>query len=345
MREPEQLARRRAGEAAVPAQRLLARERGALVRLHVRPQPVAGERGAHRVEVARERSGVDDERGGRQVGDAHVREDGTMAWSPDNPPGTRPVNPFAAPGVGVHYDRGRPYHHARTLERIVTMVAGAMVGASHLDRGLDVACGTGMSTVALAGHADAVIGVDVSAEMMRSARRAPGVHYLLGRAELLPFRDATFDAATCCSGVHWFDQPRFFAELHRVLRPGQLGRPLRPLLRRGDGRRTRVRRVVARALERYPLPPRNPQVGDPRSMEPAGFEKIGDELFADDIEMTHGELTSYQLTISNFVDATEKGASRAELETWSLESTAPLFDGVATRTVRFLGSITCFRRS
>ena len=268
-----------------------------------------------------------------------------MAWSPDNPPGTRPVNPFAAPGVGVHYDRGRPYHHARTLERIVTMVAGAMVGASHLDRGLDVACGTGMSTVALAGHADAVIGVDVSDEMMRSARRAPGVHYVLGRAELLPFRDATFDAATCCSGVHWFDQPRFFAELHRVLRPGSwvalydhyfvgemVGVP-------------EFAEWLRAALERYPLPPRNPQVGDPRSMEPAGFEKIGDELFADDIEMTHGELTSYQLTISNFVDATEKGASRAELETWSLESTAPLFDGVATRTVRFLGSITCFRRS
>ena len=71
---------------------------------------------------------------------------------------------------------------------------------------------------------------------------------------------------------------------------------------------------------------------------------IGDEFFADDIEMTHGELADYQLTISNFVDAAEKGTTPAELEAWVLESTAPLFAGAATRTVRFLGSITCFRR-
>jgi ubiquinone/menaquinone biosynthesis C-methylase UbiE len=250
-----------------------------------------------------------------------------------------PDNPFAAAGVGVHYDRGRPYHHGRTLERIV-----AMVGAERVARGLDIACGTGMSTVALAGHADAVFGVDVSAEMMRSARPAPGVRYLLGRAELLPFAAASFDAATCCSGVHWFDQPRFFAELHRVLRRESwvalydhyfIGEMV-DVPEFGDW--------LAEALRRYPLPPRSPQVGDPRSMEPDGFEKIGDEFFADDIEMTHDQLTSYQLTISNFVDAMEKGVSRAELETWSLESTAPLFEGAATRTVRFLGSVSCFRR-
>jgi ubiquinone/menaquinone biosynthesis C-methylase UbiE len=258
-----------------------------------------------------------------------------MPESPDNPPG----NPFAAAGVGVHYDRGRPYHHARTLERIV-----AMVDTGRIERGVDVACGTGMSTVALAGRADCAIGVDVSPEMMRSARHAPGVRYLLGRAERLPFRDASFEAATCCSGVHWFDQPRFFAELHRVLRPGSWVALYDHYF---VGEMVGVPEFadwLREALARYPLPPRSPQVGDPHSLEPDGFEKIGDEFFGDDIEMTHAELTSYQLTISNFVDATEKGVSRAELEAWSLESTAPLFAGAATRTVRFLGSITCFRR-
>jgi SAM-dependent methyltransferase len=259
--------------------------------------------------------------------------------TPVSTPVSTPTNPFAAPGVGVHYDRGRPYHHGRTLERLVTMV-----GAAPLRRGLDVACGTGMSTVALAGHAEAVFGVDVSTQMMRSARPAPNVHYLLGRAELLPFRDASFDAATCCSGVHWFDQPRFFAELHRVLRPnGWVGLYDHYFTGEMPGV-PGFADWLQEALARYPLPPRNPQVGDPRSMEPPGFEKIGDDLFADDIEMTHADLTGYQLTISNFVAAGERGASRAELEAWALESTAPLFAGAATRTVRFLGSITCFRR-
>ena len=261
--------------------------------------------------------------------------------SPHRP--RRPIvvdNPFAAAGIGEHYDRGRPYHHARTLERVLTMVGDGPVGTA-----LDVACGTGMSTVALAGHADAAVGVDVSPEMLRSARRAPGVRYLLGGAERLPFRAATFEAATCCSGVHWFDQPRFFAELHRVLRP-------RAWVGLYDhyfiGEMVGVPEFadwLRAALERYPLPPRSAQVGDPRSLEPEGFEKIGDDVFADDIEMTHRELTSYQLTISNFVAAGEQGASRADLEAWALETTAPLFEGADARTVRFLGSITCFRRS
>ena len=249
------------------------------------------------------------------------------------------ANPFAAPGVGVHYDRGRPFHHPRSVERIL-----AIVGRDEIGRALDIACGTGMSTVALAEHASSVVGVDVSPEMLRSARRAEGVRYLLGSAERMPFVPESFGAVTCCSGVHWFDQHAFFAELYRVLRPGawvglydhyfigeMVGVPA-------------FADWLRDSLERYPLPPRNPQVGDPRSLQPEGFFKIGDELFADDIEMTHAELTDYQLTISNFVDAAERGVGREELEAWALATTAPLFAGVPTRTVRFLGSITCFRR-
>ena len=70
-----------------------------------------------------------------------------------------------------------------------------------------------MSTVALGDLATFVVGVDASTEMLRAARRAPNCEYLLAHAEALPFPDSSFDAATCCSGVHWFDQGRFFDEL------------------------------------------------------------------------------------------------------------------------------------
>jgi ubiquinone/menaquinone biosynthesis C-methylase UbiE len=248
------------------------------------------------------------------------------------------ANPFAAPGIGSFYDHGRPFHHPRTLARLL-----AMVGNPEIDRAVDVACGTGMSTVALAAHANAVVGVDLSPEMLRAARRAPGAHYLLGSAEQMPFPDGSFDAATCCSGVHWFDQPRFFAELRRVLKPGGwVGLYDHYFV----GEMIDVPEFAAwlhEALVRYPLPPRNPQVGDPRSITPDGFEQIGDDMFGDDIALTHEQLADYQLTISNFVDATERGTTREELRAWALETTAPLFAGAATRTVRFLGSVTCLR--
>jgi ubiquinone/menaquinone biosynthesis C-methylase UbiE len=248
------------------------------------------------------------------------------------------ANPFAAPGVGNLYAHGRPFHHPRSLAHIL-----ALVGDQRVERALDLACGTGMSTVALGDHADLVVGVDVSPEMLGSARRAPGVSYLLGNAERMPFPDRSFDAATCCSGIHWFDQARFFAELRRVLRPdGWVGLYDHYF----TGEMLDVPEFGAwshEALTRYPLPPRNPQVGDPRAVTPAGYVALGDEMFADDIELTHEQLVDYQLTISNFVAAVERGESRAALRAWALETLAPLFSGTQTRTVRFVGSVTCLR--
>ena len=202
-----------------------------------------------------------------------------------------------------------------------------------------------MSTVALGALATAVVGVDASFEMVRAARQAPNCSYLLAHAEQLPFPDESFDCATCCSGVHWFDQVQCFAELRRVLRPGGwvglydhyfMGEMI-DVPEFADWTRL--------AFERYPLPPRNAQVGDPQSIAPAGFEPLDDEFFVDDIELTQEEFVDYQLTISTFVAAADRGAPRAELRGWLLESTAPLFAGVATRRIRFLGSITCSIRS
>lgn len=255
------------------------------------------------------------------------------------PPQPEVTNPFAAPGVGTLYERGRPFHHPRSLARIRTIVGDAPV-----ERALDLACGTGMSTVALAELAEFVVGVDASGEMLRAARAAPNCRYLLGHAEDLPLPDASFDALTCCSGVHWFDQARFFAEAHRVLRPGGwvglydhyfLGEMIDVT---GFAEWTRL------ALERYPLPPRNPQVGDPQSVSPPGFVAIDDEFFADDIALTREQFCDYQLTISTFVAAAERGIPRSELRAWLLDSTESLFAGVDTRVVRFLGSINCSRR-
>src|SRR4029079_9018844 len=130
---------------------------------------------------------------------------------------------FAAPGVGELYASARPVHHPRSLARIRSLVGDAPVG-----RAIDLACGTGMSTVALADHADTVVGVDISPEMLGSARRSPAVSYLLASAERMPFPNQAFDAATCCSGVHWFDQERFFAEVRRGVRARGLGGPPRP---------------------------------------------------------------------------------------------------------------------
>jgi SAM-dependent methyltransferase len=236
------------------------------------------------------------------------------------------------------YERGRPFHHERSLARV-----RAVVGDAPVERALDVACGTGMSTVALGARARSVVGVDVSAEMLRAARPARGVSYLLARAEFLPVPDRAVDAVTCCSGVHWFDQPRFFAELARVLRP-------RGWVALYDhyfvGEMVDVPEFGAWAKElfdRFPLPDRNHQVGDPRAETPERFERLADDVFGDDIEMTHDSLVDYHLSISNCVAAVERGHSREDVQRYLAESTAPFFAGAPVRTVRFIGTLTCLR--
>jgi ubiquinone/menaquinone biosynthesis C-methylase UbiE len=252
---------------------------------------------------------------------------------------TAPGNPFAASDAGAVYARGRPFHHPRSLARIRTLVGDEPIGYA-----LDVACGTGMSTVALAEHAVHAIGLDASPEMLTAARRDAPVSYLLGNAERLPFPPDTVDAVTCCSGVHWFDQARFFAELHRVLRPqGWVGLYDHYFVGEMVGVPA-FTQWASSMLETFPLPPRNPQVGDPSASTPAGFEKIADDFFGDDIEFTQDAFADYQLTISNFVTAAENGTPRSELRTWLLETLAPLWEGASTRTLRFLGSITALRR-
>jgi len=92
-------------------------------------------------------------------------------------------------------------------------------------RVLDVACGTGALTVAVAGRVSpggAVLGLDANPEMLAVARRKhPDIEWHDGRAELLPFADAAFDAVVSQFGLMFFDgRVAALREMQRVLRPG-----------------------------------------------------------------------------------------------------------------------------
>jgi SAM-dependent methyltransferase len=85
---------------------------------------------------------------------------------------------------------------------------------------LDIGCGGGSHAAALAELGWTVTGVDVSEDQLRLAR-ARGVDVHSGRAEVLPFPDASFDAAVSMwthTDVDDFAQAT--REVARVLRPG-----------------------------------------------------------------------------------------------------------------------------
>jgi ubiquinone/menaquinone biosynthesis C-methylase UbiE len=87
---------------------------------------------------------------------------------------------------------------------------------------LEVGCGTGHWLGEIAGRAAVIAGVEPSGPMLRRAREAaPAARLARGRAEQLPWRDASFDRVFCVNALHHFsDRGQFFAEARRVLKPG-----------------------------------------------------------------------------------------------------------------------------
>ena len=92
------------------------------------------------------------------------------------------------------------------------------------DRVLDVATGTGMVADALRRrYACHVVGLDQSEDMLAVARTRDGVYdeLVAGRAERLPFADASFDHLSFTYLLRYVDDPpAVMRELARVVRPG-----------------------------------------------------------------------------------------------------------------------------
>ncbi|MBA3384277.1 MAG: methyltransferase domain-containing protein [Actinobacteria bacterium] len=86
-------------------------------------------------------------------------------------------------------------------------------------RVLDVGCGTGRLTVALAERAHAKVwGVDASPAMLAVAKKkVQGVAFKQADAGSLPFKDGWFERAVLWLVLHLVDRPAALAEARRVL--------------------------------------------------------------------------------------------------------------------------------
>jgi ubiquinone/menaquinone biosynthesis C-methylase UbiE len=110
----------------------------------------------------------------------------------------------------------------QVVARFLTALGAA--GQGHL---LDVACGPGVVTAAIASTAASVVALDATDEMLEKARvrcataKLANVRFKRGDAEHLPFDEAQFDGVVTRSAVHHFANPqRALTEMFRVLRPG-----------------------------------------------------------------------------------------------------------------------------
>ena len=115
-------------------------------------------------------------------------------------------------------------YHRFQLEPYLDHVAAAVAHG----RALDLGCGTGVISLALAKRGFDVLGVDHSEEMLAIARAKSTKTRHSGKCEFvvadvrdLPSEDGAFDCVTCQGLLHHLsDMEPCLRELRRVLRPG-----------------------------------------------------------------------------------------------------------------------------
>lgn len=132
---------------------------------------------------------------------------------------------FAA--IARRYDLNNRLH-SLGRDQAWRRVAVAAAGVGEGGEVLDVACGTGdLSEALAAGGASRVVGVDFSEPMLDQARAkqrrrgGSGCEYRFADAMDLPFGDGEFDAVTIAFGLRNIVEPRrALGEFRRVLRRG-----------------------------------------------------------------------------------------------------------------------------
>ena len=245
-------------------------------------------------------------------------------------------NHFAGGGAAERYARGRPYFHPLVVGRIARFLS--LNRSVHT--ALDVACGTGHSSIALAEIASRVVGVDTSVEMLDRATLDDRVEYVEAMAEDLPFDAESFDLVTVSSAFHWFDRTRFLSEARWVLRPfGWLVVYDNFFLGRMKENEEFERWHRDLYMNRYPVPNRDRQPLTDEEAENHGFRVSEREEYANDMTFSVEQLAGYLETQSNVIAVVEDGSeSLKEVHEWLVGSLSPLFCG-SMATLEFKGYI------
>lgn len=110
------------------------------------------------------------------------------------------------------------------LERAKLLVSSAIPAAA---QALDIGCGAGHLSFALAPHVARMVAFDPSPGMLAAVSKAaaakglPAIETRQGNAESLPFDDCSFQlVCTRYSAHHWTRLPEAVREMTRVLAPG-----------------------------------------------------------------------------------------------------------------------------
>ncbi len=115
--------------------------------------------------------------------------------------------------VSKHYAAYRPPIHSQILRDALSHS-----GTLSFSYGLDIGCGTGISSEALGEFCTKVIGIDPSRDMLDKAESRANLSFVQGTAENIPFPDHSADIVTFAGSLSYAKTNAVVAELIRVCR-------------------------------------------------------------------------------------------------------------------------------
>lgn len=247
---------------------------------------------------------------------------------------------FEARVLAERYARYRPQIHTEVFKAL------ELKSCSTGSTALDVACGTGHSTIPLLTLAERVIGCDVSKAMLSEARRTcPGATFVMAPAEALPLKDEEADLVTVGFAFHWFDGITFLREAARVLKVGGslvLYNFNFPGVMQGEPEFTRWYRETY--LERFPVPPRHRLLlHDLLAEVGVGLESAEAHSLERPLTMNAQHLRNYLTTQSNVSVALEAGERLDAIDAQLDAKLAPFFSQ-ELQTLEYAGKVTRLER-
>lgn len=111
------------------------------------------------------------------------------------------------------YAKARPTYPPALFAELARLAPGRALA-------WDAGTGNGQAAVALAAEFERVVATEPSAAQLAQAVAHPRVAYHQSAETAPMLADSSVDLVTVAQAAHWFDRPKFYLEVKRVLRPG-----------------------------------------------------------------------------------------------------------------------------
>ncbi|WP_028021425.1 class I SAM-dependent methyltransferase [Enterovibrio calviensis] len=113
--------------------------------------------------------------------------------------------------VSKHYSAYRPPIHDEILKEV-------LLNRGDFTYGLDIGCGTGVSSLALSKFCENVVGIDPSEAMLAEASQREHLSYIAGTGDNIPLDDDSVDIVSFAGSLSYAKSDSLVGELLRVCR-------------------------------------------------------------------------------------------------------------------------------